>query len=80
MMTSVAFIAALIPLLIAKGPGEASMYAVALPVFGGMLLASLVGIFFIPVTYVAIQRVREHVRPSLAKPGGHETPPLVPGE
>jgi HAE1 family hydrophobic/amphiphilic exporter-1 len=80
MMTSVAFIAALIPLLIAKGPGEASMYAVALPVFGGMLLASLVGIFFIPVTYVAIQRVREHVRPSLAKPQPHDPTPLVPGE
>jgi multidrug efflux pump subunit AcrB len=80
MMTSVAFIAALIPLLIAKGPGEASMYAVALPVFGGMLLASLVGIFFIPVTYVAIQRVREHFRPSLVKPEPQDPAPLVPGE
>jgi len=59
MMTSVAFIAALVPLLIAHGPGEASMFAVALPVFAGMLVASLIGIFFIPVMYVAIQRLRE---------------------
>lgn len=62
MMTSVAFIAALVPLLIAKGPGEASMYAVALPVFAGMLLALVIGVFFIPMMYVAVQRVREHVR------------------
>lgn len=80
MMTSVAFIAALIPLLIAKGPGEASMYAVALPVFAGMLLASLVGIFFIPVTYVAIQRVRERIRPASAKQDAAQSEPLVPGE
>lgn len=80
MMTSVAFIAALVPLLVAKGPGEASMYAVALPVFAGMLLASVAGIFFIPVMYVAVQRMRERIRPSLAKPEASQQAPLVPGE
>ncbi|WP_295557857.1 efflux RND transporter permease subunit [uncultured Hyphomicrobium sp.] len=79
MMTSVAFIAALVPLLIAKGPGEASMYAVALPVFAGMLAASVIGIFFIPVMYVAVQRLREHVRPAARKEAAPE-PALIPGE
>jgi HAE1 family hydrophobic/amphiphilic exporter-1 len=80
MMTSVAFIAALVPLLVAKGPGEASMYAVALPVFGGMLLASLIGVFFIPVMYVAVQRVREHFRPLEVKAEEKTEPVLVAGE
>lgn len=80
MMTSVAFIAALIPLLVAKGPGEASMYAVALPVFAGMLLASLIGVFFIPVMYVAIQRLRERFRPVEAKAEKAPDDALVPGE
>jgi multidrug efflux pump subunit AcrB len=59
MMTSVAFIAALVPLLIASGPGEASMFSVALPVFAGMLMAALIGVFFIPMMYVVMQHIRE---------------------
>lgn len=82
MMTSVAFIVALIPLLVATGPGQASMYAVALPVFAGMIFASFIGVFFIPIMYVAVQRVRERFYGRAAKPtdepGGHDV--LIPGE
>ncbi len=80
MMTSVAFLAALIPLLVAKGPGEASMYSVALPVFAGMLLASVVGVFFIPVMYVAIQRLRERFQPKSAEAEEPVSHAVVAGE
>src|SRR6201999_1501189 len=47
-MTSFAFILGLLPLVIAVGAGAASRRAVGTPVFGGMLAASLFGIFIIP--------------------------------
>ncbi|TVQ38891.1 MAG: multidrug efflux RND transporter permease subunit [Geminicoccaceae bacterium] len=62
MMTSFAFLAGLIPLLISGGAGAASRLAVALPVFGGMLAASLLGIFLIPPLYVTFQYLREVVK------------------
>jgi len=59
MMTSLAFIAGLIPLVTATGPGADSMYAVGLPVLSGMIAASTFGIFMIPMLYVLFQRIRE---------------------
>ncbi|MEB8434359.1 multidrug efflux RND transporter permease subunit [Cocleimonas sp. KMM 6892] len=59
MMTSFAFIVSLIPLVTSTGPGADSMFAVGLPVLSGMLAASTVGIFLIPMLYVVFQRMRE---------------------
>lgn len=59
MMTSFAFIAGLIPLVRAQGPGADSMFAVGLPVLAGMIAASLLGIFLIPMLYVVFQSLRE---------------------
>jgi HAE1 family hydrophobic/amphiphilic exporter-1 len=61
MMTSFAFILGLVPLIIAVGAGAASRRAVGTPVFGGMLAASLFGIFFIPMLYVVFQWLLEKV-------------------
>ena len=61
LMTSFAFILGLIPLVIASGPGQASQRAVGTAVFGGMLAASLLGIFLIPMLFVVFQRFRELV-------------------
>ena len=55
MMTSFAFIAGLVPLVIATGAGMLSRRGVGTAVFGGMLAASLIGIFLIPVLYVVFQ-------------------------
>jgi HAE1 family hydrophobic/amphiphilic exporter-1 len=60
-MTSFAFILGLIPLVIATGAGEASQRGVGTAVFGGMLAASMVGIFLIPMLYVVMQWFREKV-------------------
>ncbi|MET0444368.1 MAG: efflux RND transporter permease subunit, partial [Pseudorhodoplanes sp.] len=62
MMTSFAFIAGLIPLVIAQGAGMLSRRGVGTAVFGGMLGAALVGIFLIPVLYVCFQWSRERVK------------------
>ncbi len=59
LMTSFAFILGLVPLVIASGAGEASQRGVGTAVFGGMLAASTVGIFLIPMLYVVFQHLRE---------------------
>ena len=61
LMTSFAFILGLVPLIIASGAGQASQRGVGTAVFGGMLAASLIGVFFVPMLYVVFQRMREWV-------------------
>jgi len=67
MMTSFAFIAGLIPLVIASGAGATTIRAVGTAVFGGMVAASFLGIFVIPGLYVLFQTLRERVK-SLSRP------------
>lgn len=62
MMTSFAFIGGLIPLVLAEGASMLSRRAVGTGVAGGMLAASLVGIFIIPSLYVIFETVREKVK------------------
>jgi hydrophobe/amphiphile efflux-1 (HAE1) family protein len=62
MMTSFAFIAGLVPLVIASGAGAATIRAVGTAVFGGMVAASFLGIFVIPGLYVLFQRLRERMK------------------
>jgi hydrophobe/amphiphile efflux-1 (HAE1) family protein len=62
MMTSFAFIAGLLPLVIATGAGMLSRRGVGTAVFGGMVAASAIGIFFIPVLYVIFQWLREKIK------------------
>jgi len=59
MMTSFAFILGLLPLVTATGAAMLSRRDVGTPVFAGMLAASGVGIFIIPMLYVTFQTVRE---------------------
>jgi len=77
MMTSFAFILGLVPLVIAAGAGAASRQAVGTPVFGGMLAASILGVFVIPMLYVVFQWMREKVSraPEPAPASGHGPAP-----
>jgi hydrophobe/amphiphile efflux-1 (HAE1) family protein len=68
MMTSFAFILGLVPLVIASGAGAATQRAVGTAVFGGMIAASMLGIFVIPGLYVAFQTFREKVKGQGKKP------------
>jgi hydrophobe/amphiphile efflux-1 (HAE1) family protein len=64
MMTSLAFILGLLPLVVATGASQLARRNVGTPVFGGMILASCLGIFVIPPLYVSFQAIREKLRPS----------------
>jgi HAE1 family hydrophobic/amphiphilic exporter-1/multidrug efflux pump len=56
MMTAFAFIMGVIPLVVASGAGAAARVSIGIAVFAGMLFASTVGLFFIPLLYVLIQK------------------------
>jgi len=59
MMTSFAFILGVYPLVVAQGAAEISRHDVGTPVFAGMIAASAIGIFVIPMLYVTFQTIRE---------------------
>jgi HAE1 family hydrophobic/amphiphilic exporter-1 len=61
MMTSFAFILGLLPLVVAQGAGAITRRAVGTPVFGGMVAASVFGIFVIPMLFVVFQGMRERI-------------------
>src|SRR5229473_4320567 len=67
MMTSFAFILGLLPLVVAVGASQLARRDVGTPVFGGMILASFIGIFVIPPLYVVFQRLRERIKRQPAK-------------
>ena len=80
MMTSFAFILGLYPLVVAQGASELARRGVGTPVFGGMILASFLGIFAIPPLYVTFQSIRERLRPSVRpKEVSHDLPAQEPG-
>jgi len=56
-MTSLAFVLGVLPLVVSTGAGAASRHSIGTGVFGGMLAATFVAIFFIPVFYVVITRL-----------------------
>jgi hydrophobe/amphiphile efflux-1 (HAE1) family protein len=59
MMTSFAFIFGVYPLVVAQGAAEISRHDVGTPVFAGMIAASAIGLFVIPMLYVTFQSLRE---------------------
>lgn len=73
LMTSFAFILGCIPLWMAKGSGAAGRRILGTVVIGGMLAASLIAIFLIPVTYSVVENFS-------ARFGRHRQPRLKPAE
>ncbi|QCB54314.1 multidrug efflux RND transporter permease subunit [Sphingopyxis sp. PAMC25046] len=74
-MTSLAFILGMVPLVIASGAGAASRIAVGSGVMGGMIAATLLGIFFIPLFYLSVRKWLSRKRPPApAEKGHHEEP------
>ena len=58
-MTSFAFILGVVPMATASGAGAASQQALGTVVVGGMLASTLFAIPFVPVFYIAMQRIGE---------------------
>ena len=68
LMTALAFILGVSPLVVASGAGGASRQSLGTTVFGGMLVSTVFGLVFTPVFYVVIERLRER-RQSSKQPG-----------
>jgi HAE1 family hydrophobic/amphiphilic exporter-1 len=56
-MTSMAFILGVLPLVLATGAGAVARRTIGFTVLGGMLAASTIAIFIVPVLYVVITRI-----------------------
>jgi len=61
-MTSLAFILGLVPLVVASGPGSASRQGIGTGVFFGMLVAITAGIVFVPFFFVWIYRIKNRLK------------------
>lgn len=59
LMTSFAFILGVVPLMTASGAGSASKESVGTVVFSGMLVATVLGVIFVPAFYVLVQTLTE---------------------
>jgi hydrophobe/amphiphile efflux-1 (HAE1) family protein len=79
-MTSLAFILGVMPLVLASGAGAATQHSVGTGILGGMLAATLVGVFFTPLFYVLVMKLGRS-RPQAVPPAGappEAGPPLTP--
>jgi multidrug efflux pump len=72
LMTSLAFGLGVLPLAIANGPGSGAQRAIGTGVLGGMIAGTALGLFFIPLFFVVIERV-------LVLRGRSEAPPSPAG-
>ena len=61
-MTSMAFILGVVPLVVATGAGAASRRSIGTGVFGGMLSATFLAIFFVPLFFVVIRRLTHRLK------------------
>ena len=62
LMTAMAFILGVVPLVLARGAGANSRHSLGTAVFGGMILSTLLSLAVVPVIYVIIERLRERQR------------------
>ncbi|SCX44664.1 multidrug efflux RND transporter permease subunit [Nitrosospira sp. Nsp1] len=67
-MTSMAFILGVFPLVVASGAGAASRNSIGTGVFGGMLAATFLAIFFVPLFFVMIGKVTRRGKQPIAEP------------
>ena len=84
-MTSLAFVLGVLPLVLASGAGSASQRAIGTGVMGGMISATVLAVFFVPVFFVVVMRLfrrkdvlagetAEAATPAARAPGGHGVP------
>jgi hydrophobe/amphiphile efflux-1 (HAE1) family protein len=80
LMTSLAFVFGALPLTFASGAGANSRHSLGTGVVGGMSMATALGVFFIPVLYVAVAGTggRRRRPPAAPVPDAGSTPPPAP--
>ena len=65
MMTNIAFILGLLPLVFAKGAGAASRNSVGMTVFGGMIAVAFIGTFLVPAFFVMVENLKVYTAKKL---------------
>ncbi|HYO51897.1 multidrug efflux RND transporter permease subunit [Archangium sp.] len=78
LMTSIAFLLGVVPLMMAKGAGAAARNSLGTAVFGGMLVSTVVNFVFIPGLYVLMQRLRGEAKRTSAEDGEAIAPAATP--
>ncbi|ERO64888.1 efflux RND transporter permease subunit [Pseudomonas piscis] len=68
-MTSLAFTFGVLPMAIASGAGAGSQHSIATGVVGGMITATVLAVFFVPLFYVVVVKVFERNKPAVAAEG-----------
>jgi multidrug efflux pump subunit AcrB len=71
MMTALAFIIGVLPLVVATGAGAGASTSIGTTVFGGMLLASFIGVMFVPALFVGFELLAERVSRAVRGQGPH---------
>ena len=77
LMTSMAFILGVLPLVVANGAGSASQHAIGTGVMGGMISATSLSVFFVPLFFVVVRRIfkgSERQRKKYAHENNDDTP------
>src|SRR5262249_30465427 len=70
LMTSIAFILGVTPLVLASGAGSVGRHSVGITVFGGMIVSTILNLFIIPILYIVVRGLL----PMKGKPEAAETP------
>jgi len=74
LMTSLAFVLGVVPLVIASGAGAAGRQSIGTGVMGGMIAATVLAVFFVPLFYVVVQGASELLR---RRSGGDQRGPDI---
>ena len=67
LMTAMTFILGVFPMIVATGPGASSQISIGVTVFFGMIVATLVGIIFIPALFALFENIKEYFFPTPQK-------------
>ncbi len=67
MMTNIAFILGLLPLVFANGAGAASRHSIGTTVTGGMLAVAFIGTFLVPAFFTIVEEGKVHLRKKWGK-------------
>jgi multidrug efflux pump len=73
-MTSLAFILGVLPLVVASGAGAASQRAIGTGVMGGMITATVLAVFLVPIFFVVVRKIFKSGNPARKDPSHDEGP------
>jgi len=79
LMTSLAFILGVLPLMLGKGAGAGAQNALGTAVVGGMVTGTALAIFFVPLFFVTVRRLFARPKAAAAPPQAHIDTPLLEG-